>query len=201
MKDVAHHENVGARQRVVEKVSAAEAEAICEPVSGDVGAEDRLDGWEVEAAAGEVFVHPRDRDRDSALRTTDVDHAGVVAEWELLRDRLPRGGTEAAHRTRELRQLGGVGVERFEEVAAGLHLALRLPGSQSLGQRSPEPIQAGVRHLQNTADVRRLGRVEEQIGRRSIGVAAVVVTLEHPERHQRVEEVSRTAGMQPELLT
>ena len=61
-----------------------------EPVSGDVGAEDRLDGREVEAAAGHVFVRPGDRDRDSALRTTDVDHAAVVAERETsLRSPVP----------------------------------------------------------------------------------------------------------------
>ena len=75
MKDVAHHQHVGARQRIVEEVAGREAQALGEPDGGDVGLEDRLERRKVEAAAGDVVVRERDLDRDRALGAADVDHA------------------------------------------------------------------------------------------------------------------------------
>src|SRR3982074_3171604 len=54
--------------------------------------------------------------------------------------------------------------------------------------------------LQLSADIGRLVAVEIQIGRRSVGVAAASIPFEHPERHQRVEEVAGTALMDSDLL-
>ena len=104
-----------------------------------------------------------------------------------------------AHRARELRQPRRVGVERLEEVPAALGLVLRVAGAQALGQRPPERVEAGVRHLQDATDVGGLGAVEEQLGRRGVGVAAVLA-LEHAERDQRVEEVRRAARMQAQAF-
>ena len=54
-------------------------------------------------------------------------------------------------------------------------------------------------HLEHAADVARLGAVEEEVGLGRVAVAAVLA-LEHPERHQRVEEVARAARVEAESL-
>src|SRR4051794_41495943 len=54
-----------------------------------------------------------------------------------------------------------------------------------------------VRHLEDPADVRRLGRVEEQLGLRGVRVQAVD-SAQHPERDQGVEEIARAALMETE---
>ena len=110
-------------------------------------------------------MRERDLDRHGALGAADVDDAAVILPGELGRDRLPGADADAGHRARELRQPLRVGVERREEVLAALGLVLRLAGAQALGQRPPEPVQPGVRHLQHAADVGRLGPVEEEVGR------------------------------------
>ncbi len=94
----------------VKKLPAVKRKPVGEPESCDVGVEDRLDGRQVEAAAGQMLMGSRDRDRDRALRTADVDHAAVVAPREFGGDRLARRAAEATHRGSELRKLFGIGI-------------------------------------------------------------------------------------------
>ena len=93
----------------------------------------------------------------------------------------------------------GVGVDRLEQVPAGLRLVLRLAGAQALRERVPEPEQPRVQHLQQAALVAGLGAVEEEVRLGRVAVLAVLA-LEHPERHQRVEEVARAARVKAEAL-
>ena len=78
MQDVAHHQHVGLGQRVGEEVAGGEAQAVAEPEAGDVLVEDRLDGRQVEAAAGEVRVGQRELHRHGALGAADVDTRAVI---------------------------------------------------------------------------------------------------------------------------
>src|SRR6185369_3919178 len=62
----------------------------------------------------------------------------------------------------------------------------------------PEPIEPSVRHLEHAADVARLLLVEEDLRRLHVRVSTVP-TLEHPERHERIEEVPRRPRVEREL--
>ena len=155
MQDVPHHEHVRLGQRVGEEVAGGEAQALAEPEASDVGIEDRLDRGQVEPAAGDVLVRQGDLNRHGALGAADVDHAAVIPPGKLGRDRLRRAAADGAHRACELREPRRVGVERLEEVLAALRLVLRGSGPQALGQRSPEPVETGVRHLQDAHRRRR----------------------------------------------
>ena len=84
-----------------------------------------------------------------------------------------------------------------ERLAAVSDFVLRLSGAKSRRQIAPEAIQAGVGHLQDAANVRGLALVEEQFGGRRVAVLAVSA-LQKAERHQSVQKISRTAGMQTE---
>ena len=100
-----------------------------------------------------MLVGQGDLNRHGTFGAADVDHALVIPPRELGRDRhVPRPRLRA-HRLGELREPLGVGVEHREEVVAFLCLVLWDAGPQALRQGAPEPIQPGVRHLQQATDV------------------------------------------------
>lgn len=72
------------------------------------------------------------------------------------------------------------------------------PVFQSLGQRPPEGVEPVVGHLEHTADVSRLGTVEEQVRFRSVPVPAVF-SVEHAESDQGVKKVTPASPVQAEL--
>jgi hypothetical protein len=145
-----------------------------------------------------VRVRRGDPHRQRPLRASDVEDGAVVAPREFGGHGLRRPLAEPRHRLDETLQARGVGVEFAEEVAAALRLVLRLAGAQPLRQRTPVRVEAGVGHLQHPAHIARLAPVEEQVGRRRVAVAAVLVPVEHAERDQGVEEVARAALVQAE---
>ena len=49
-------------------------------------------------------------------------------------------------------ELGGIGVDRREEVAALLGLVLRLPGAEAFCERAPEAVEPGPRRLEDPSD-------------------------------------------------
>jgi hypothetical protein len=105
---------------------------------------------------------------------------------------------DAGHGLQELFEARRLGVERFEDArAAALRFVLWEPGAQGLGEMSPERIEAVIGHLEDAANVRRLLAVEEEIGFRRVGVT-IALTRQEPQRDQRVEEIERRSGVQPE---
>src|SRR5262245_14477893 len=96
---------------------------------------------------------------------------------------------ETSHGGEKLLEALRVAVERFEEIASVLGLVLRLSGRQALGEIGPEAEEASAHHLHHAADVRRLGPIKVAIGRRRIGVLALLA-LKHAKSNQRVEEIS-----------
>ena len=158
-------EHVGARQLVGEEVARrGSCRRSPRPGRGDVLVEERL-----ELAAG------RSRRRSmcscaSATWTGTAPSAQPMSITRLVavpretrrRSPSPAPALIPVIALSEPAQPLGVGVDRLEEVAAGLRLVLRLAGPQALGERSPEPVQAGVHHLEEAAQVARLGPVEEE---------------------------------------
>ena len=68
-------------------------------------------------------------------------------------------------------------------------LILQFTGAQSLRERSPEAIEPGIRHLEETADIGWLGSIEKQV--RVCGVAVnAVLALQQLECNQSIEEVA-----------
>ncbi len=119
---------------------------------------------------------------------------------ELLRDGAGRAEAEAGHGAEEPFEPLRLGVQSLEEVAAALDLVLRATRLQRLGQRTPEGVEARVRHLQHAAEVGGLGPVEERVRLGRVGVAAFRVAVEHAERDERVEEVARGARVKAEAV-
>src|SRR6185295_13537391 len=79
----------------------------------------------------------------------------------------------------------------------GLRLVLLDRRLERLAERAPEGIEARAQHLDETADVGRLGAIEVQARLEGVRIAAAV---EQAERDQRVEEVARRARMERKPL-
>ena len=104
---------------------------------------------------------------------------------------------QAGHCGKELFETPGIAVQGVEELASVLGLILRLSRPQAFGEIGPEAEEAGTHHLQHAADVRWLGPIQVKIGRRRIGVHALL-TIEHAQSDQGVEEISHAAFMKIE---
>ena len=123
----------------------------------------------------------------------------VIVPRELGGDRhARRPGSSPVIAAGELREPLRVGVERRRRSRRRpWPRSAARPVRSALGERSPERVQAGVGHLQHAADVGRLGPVEEELGRRRVGVAAVLA-LEHARaRPGRRGSRGRCAGAGP----
>src|SRR5262249_23443225 len=92
----------------------------------------------------------------------------------------------------ELLQTLRVAVQGIEEVAPVLGLILRLARPQAFGEVGPETKETGAHHLQHATQVRRLGAIQVQVGRRRIGILALLA-LEHAQSNQGVEKIARAA--------
>ena len=135
---------------------------------------DRRHDRQVVGGAGEVRVRPGEHHAEHAGGAAHVADRPVPREVELLRQRLEVAARDAGHRAHELLEASGVAVELLEHRLAGvLDLVLRATGLERLRQISPEAVEAGIRHLENPADVGRAVLVEEDGGVRGVAVAAV----------------------------
>ena len=196
MKDVSHHHHVSLRQIVLEEVAGLELQPVCDANSRHVFLEDRRHFREVETRAGEMRIREGDLRRQIALGRADVDERAVVLPRKRVRDRQVRAVADPRHRRQEFPQPRRLGIQRLEQPRrARLHLVLRQPRPQRLGQAAPERVKAVIAHLEDAADIRRLAAVEEQIGFRSIRVD-VAGPRQKPEGDERVEEVARRSRMQ-----
>jgi hypothetical protein len=144
-------------------------------------------------------MRERHLDRYAALRAPDIDERPPRRPGKLLGDGLRGAHADARHGLEELFEAGRVAVENREEVSSRLHLVLRPAGAQAVGERTPKRVQPRVRHLEHPADVRGPGAVEEHARLRRVRIAAIL-TVEHAERHERIEEVPGAAWMQLQAL-
>ena len=132
MEDVAHHDDVGLGDGVVEEAAGVEVDAAGETVVGDVVLEDGGDLGQVEADAGEVRVGECDLGDEVALRGADVDGGLVVGPGELLCDGHVCAVADAGHGAEEAAEALGVGVELLEGIAfATADFVLRLAGAEA----------------------------------------------------------------------
>ena len=135
-------------------------------------------------------------DRHAAFGSPDVDDRAVAVPGELVGDRHRRAHADAGHGMEELREALSVLVEGGEEVLANGRLVLGKAGAQRIGERAPKGVEPDVGHLQDAADIGRLGLVEEQVCGRSVRILTIP-TFEHAERDQRVKPVGGTPRLQP----
>ncbi len=163
------------------------------------GLEHRPHRRQVEPARLQMRMGEGELDRHRPGCGADVDDAADPGPGEAGGERMRRRQADAGHGVEEPGEALGAGIDRGEGIAAGLGLVLRLAGAQRLGQVPPEGIEPPVGHLQDAADIGRLASVEIEIGLGRVGVDAVI-PFQHPQRHQRVEEVANAALVQAELV-
>src|SRR3954467_3136201 len=184
VEDVSHQDNISFGELVCEEVTADKSESVADAMLVDEVLEHRSHFRKVEADAPQVIVRQDDLYREVALRCSEVDEGLVLLPWELAGDRKVCAMTQPGHRSEELLQASGIGVESLEERhLARLRFVLELARPQSLGEVAPEGVQAMVGHLQNTSDVGGLLPVQEQVRARRVAVHPVLA-LEEPQRYE-----------------
>jgi hypothetical protein len=99
----------------------------------------------------------------------------------------------------KLFQPQGIAVEHWEELFPGLTLVLGLAAAEGLGERASKGVQASVDHIQIRADIGGFGAIEKRICLGCVGVEAVV-SLEHAEGDEHIEEVAGAARVELETL-
>jgi hypothetical protein len=80
-----------------------------------------------------------------------------------------------------------------------LDFVLRIAGPQRLGEHAEELIFSQTRYLDVVPDIGGFGAIEVEVGFAGVGVN-FIATLQHSERHQRVEKVAHAARMKPAAL-
>ena len=197
VQDVAHDDHVGRRHGIGEEVPGGEAHAVLQAVFLHIGVEHGLHDRKVETGARQVRMRLGDRHRRPALGAADIDERLDLVPRKQRRHRVRRRQADPGHPAQEALQDLRVGIDDREQVfAAVLGLVLRQAGLQRLGQPVPEPVEPLVGHFQDAADIAGLGPIQVQRGLRRIGVGAGRIPVQHAERHQRVEEVTRRARVQ-----
>jgi len=82
---------------------------------------------------------------------------------------------DAGHRLQEAAKPRRVGIQRAEHRrSAALHLVLRKTCAQRLGEEVPETVEAMARHLEDPADIGRLGLVEKEARLGRVGIRAAL---------------------------
>jgi len=78
VQDMAHHQHVGAGQRVGEEIAGVEGQPPGQAMRRGMRLEQRAQRRQVEAAAGQVRMGERDLRGQPALGTADIDEAAVL---------------------------------------------------------------------------------------------------------------------------
>src|SRR3954463_14234706 len=141
VEDVSHQDNVSFGELVCEEVTADKSESAADAMLVDEVLEHRSHFRQIEADAPQVIVRQDDLYREVALRCSEVDEGLVLLPWELAGDRKVCAMTQPGHRSEELLQASGIGVESLEERhLARLRFVLELARPQSLGEVAPEGV-------------------------------------------------------------
>jgi hypothetical protein len=179
------------------KLPASKRQALLEPMPGDVTLEHGLHRLQVEAIAGQMRMPAGDLDGQRSFGAAEVGEGLVLPPWERRRDGPRRRQADARHGAEEHLEPPRVGVDGLERIGAtAAGLVLRRAGDQRFREIAPEAVQAPVHHLEDAADVRRLGAIEIVLRLGRVGIPTVRQPLQHAERHEGIEEVARGALMQ-----
>ena len=165
----------------------------------DVVLEMRLDRREIETETTQVRVCETHLHGQTALRCANVGERLVVPPREFLGDGNGRTHADAGHGLEEAGKPVRISVQARKEVATLLGLVLRSPSFQRLRQATPEWIEPGVGHLQQSAHIGLLVAIEEEISSRGIGISSAA-PLQHAERHQGIQEVARAAPAEAKAI-
>ena len=187
---------------VHEEVAADRADTVLDTHRRDGPLGNRFHGREVERDGPQLRVALRGQGAQDAAGTSDVAQGRGRRQVDPLEERQEAAHLDALHGAQEDLEALLVGVQDGERVVgAALDLVLWLARPQCLGQVAPEAVQARVGHLEQPTDVGRRVLVEERRGVggvRVLGVIAVAIARQEPERDERVEEVRPAARMEPD---
>jgi hypothetical protein len=199
MQDVAHHDNVRIRNGRIPEAARMEAEAVGEPIVGNVVFEDRRHLGEIEPDACDVRVSESDLCDEVALCRTDINGRFVFGPGKLLCDRDIGAATDTGHGTQKSTQASGIRVQGSEGIisALGAGFVLRFTRAEGGGEVAPVTVESIVGHFEDASHVGSLTLVEEEIGGGGVVVGAVA-PLEEAESQKSIEEVSRRPGMESE---
>jgi len=124
---VSHQDNVSFGDLVCEEVAADKSESVADAMLLDEVLEDWSHFRQIEAHAPQVIVRQDDLHGKVALRCPEVDEGLVFLPREPSSDRKVCAMAQPGHRSEELLQASGIGVESFEEWhLAGLRFVLEL---------------------------------------------------------------------------
>ena len=205
VEDHPHRDQVGFRQRVLEKVAARGGDALAQSGGGDVLLRDRLHGREIKGRAAEMRMRFRGLNAEQPRRAADIAQCLERREVELRREGLEVDPRKSGHRTHELLELRQLRVEFFEDAFLSvLHFVLRFAGAQRLGQVVPEFEEPRIEHREDAADVTRALAIEIERTGRGVEVSRgrpVALAIEKFHRHQRIEKIADPTRMQTQLGT
>src|SRR5262249_59187047 len=98
--------------------------------------------------------------------------------------------TTAGHCGQKNPQSWGLQMDRRKEITTAVfRFILRLTGPQRLGERSPEAIEACIRHLHDSANIGWFPRIEKLISFGGVAIDAAI-TGQQVECDQRIEKVA-----------
>ena len=167
-------------------------------MSFNVFFEDGSDFREVETDAGDVGVLKGDLDDEIALRGTAVGSGFVFAPRELCGDSHVGASAYACHAAKEEFQANRNSEERSKQNRLAMRgFILRLTRAEAGGEVVPMTEKAAIGHLENSADIRGLVLVEEDVGGGRVAIGSVFAS-EETERDEGVQEVASGTGMKAE---
>src|SRR5258708_30405103 len=123
----------------------------------------------------------------------------MVGPWKLLRQSQCNRTGACRHAARKSLERHGVGVER-RKTAGRASAAVRLARPQRSRERAPNPKELGVKVLQRSSDISRLGMIEVKAGLDRISVAPILMANEHTKRDERIQKIAGTACMNADSL-
>jgi hypothetical protein len=100
VQDHSHNKHISAGQIIDEEVAGNEAQPLRHAVRRDIAREDRLHRGQLEAAAGQMGMSPRQLDRNSALGSPNIENSANIlprkhfGHGSCNRQRLCAHGTE-----------------------------------------------------------------------------------------------------------
>src|SRR5215472_4267578 len=103
------------------------------------------------------------------------------------------------HRAEEQAQSIGIRVECSKQIFGTFDFILGLSGLERFAQGGPKTVTPRVPHLEEASAVGRFGAVQVKVGIRGIRIK-LAAPFEHPQRHQRIQEIVNATRMEPKVL-
>ncbi len=154
---------------------------------------------QIEPAACDIRVRQSDLNRNATLRRAHVDHAAILRSREFCRQRLRHRQASGGLGASKSAERGLLGIKR-RKIASRPGAALRLSRSKRRSQSCPDAVIPRVEVLHQGSDIAWLGAVKICVRRPSVCISSVPIADQQPEGTESIEEVVRTAFVDPNSL-